>query len=108
MDFDLNHTPIKAAQAWDNALRAMAQVDITEELSNAMRQIKLISEAGGLATATQQTMSFIKAEKLAIELEELGYWAQSQPANMKVNNELQAYVYINWKTMPANNRERCI
>ncbi len=101
----MSYNNLTAQQAYDKARIKLDEIDITAEQEELMSRIITACEGGSLATYSKP-MDYLKAEKLAVILEEFGYMASANPANMVSNNVQQAYVIVNWKHAPTNSRER--
>lgn len=100
---------IKAQDAYRETVSGWTDVDSTEALLAAEKMIKEAISRGQLATGLGGITDPRIADKLAIELQELGYntgmvsGGQAQQPDGTIKN-LWA-VTINWKWMPGNSRD---
>lgn len=100
----------KAQEAYDAALANLAFVD-TGPFMEAITPLINDAIARGAFVTTLQPLEPLVAEKAAIELEALGYWAMVYPSNQMIAVGDGSYkpgfmVHVNWKQLPANTRDK--
>ena len=99
-----------AQEAYKNSILNLKDLDTTDLLIRASNQIEDASNQGYFATSIRQIEDIKASEKLAIQLEQVGYnclVVNDSPKMVEGSNGFinTSGVIINWKTLPANTRE---
>ena len=88
-----------AQEAFDKTYRNLCTQNTEKELEETLEKITKQAEMGHFVNVSNP-MIVEKAEKLALDLEELGYWVNVQGCGQP----MLAIVVINWKHKPTLSR----